>query len=210
MMKRLSAFILAVAAALSLCACADSKSDGLEVITVNGGIVDLTQDKERIAETLGEDYSEWETFLSLPTGEQTAYLLCIDTIYETGYTATGYSCNKVDSGEPAGVTVWGDMPADMSRTEYKRAYEGLYCSTAYSSWDDDFDEYIIVQADEKILSPEEYEITDDPDASTYSNLISMVESGAVQELVIMINFFDGETCFYCSHQIYNSKNTKTE
>lgn len=58
MMKRFSALILAVTAALSLCACADSKSDGLEIITVNGKTVDLTQDKEQIAETLGEDFSE--------------------------------------------------------------------------------------------------------------------------------------------------------
>lgn len=210
MMKRFAALILALTAAFSLCSCSSDDSKGLEFVTVNGKTVDLSLDKEDVAAALGEDYCEWETFLSLPTEEQTAYLLCVETIDETGYTATGYSCAKVDSGEPVGVTVWGDVPADMTHTEYKQSYEGLYCSTAYSSWDDSFDEYIIVQADGKILSPDEYEITDDPDASTYSNLVLMVESGEVQELVIMVNFFDGETCFYCSHQIYKSKNTKTE
>jgi len=210
MMKRFSALILAVTAAWSLCACADSKSDGLEIITVNGKTVDLTQDKEQIAETLGEDFCEWEEYLSQSDEDPTAYLVYTETIEETDYIATQYVCGKVDSGEPSGVTVLGGMPADVSHTEYKQAYDGLYCTTAYSDWDDDYDEYIIVQADGKILSPEEYEITDDPDASTYSALVSMVESGAVQELVIMVNFYDGETCFYCSHQIYNSKNTKTE
>ena len=210
MMKRFAALILALTAAFSLCSCSADDSEGLEFVTVNGKTVDLSLDKEQVAAALGEDYCEWETFRSLPDEEQTAYILCVDTIDKTGYTAIGYSCAKVDSGEPVGVTVWDDMPADMSRTEYKQAYEGLYCSTAYSYWEDDYDEYIIAQADGAILSPEEYEATDDPKASAYANLVSMVESGEIQELVIMVNFFDGETCFYCAHQIYKSKKTKTE
>ena len=210
MIKRFAVLILALTAAFLQCSCSSADSKGLEFVTVNGKSIDLSQDKEQIAEALGEDYCGWEEYLSQSPEERTAYLVHTETIDEAGYTAEGYTAIRVDSGEPADVMVWRDKPADMTQTEYKQAYDGLYCSAAYSHWEDSFDEYIIVQADGKILMPEEYEMTDAPEASVYGNLVSMVESGAVQELVIMVDFFDGETCFYCSHQIYNSKKQTTE
>ena len=208
-MKRLLSMITALIAAAVLCSCAADKSGGLETVVVNGTTVDLTLGSDNIEQVLGDVYGAQAESIFEPYGED-ILLCCVEYVDEAAYSGEMYVANKVDSGEQVGVTVWRGMPADMSHTQYKNAYEGTYCSV-YEDWGGDFDHYLIAQADGEILSASEYEANAEAaQMSAYGYLVSEVESGEIGELVMMQNFFDGETCFYCAHYIFKSKNTNTE
>lgn len=208
-MKRALSLITALVAAAMMCGCAAENSGGLETVVVNGKTVDLTLGSENIEQVLGDVYGAQAESIFEPYGED--ILLCrVEYVDVETYSCEMYIANKVDSGEQVGVTVWGGMPADMSHTQYKNAYDEAY-SSVYEDWGGDFDHYLIAQADGEILSPSDYEAAAEAaQMSAYEYLVSEVESGEIQELVLMQNFFDGETCFYCAHYIFKSKNTKTE
>lgn len=206
-MKRALSLVTALIAAAMMCSCAADNSGGLETVVVNGKTVDLTLGSENIEQILGDVYGAQAESIFEPYGED-ILLCCVAYVDEETYSGEIYAANKVDSGEPAGVTVWRGMSADMSHTQYKNAYDGAY-SSAWEDWGDDFDHYLIAQADGEILSPSEYEAAAEAaQMSAYKYLVSETESGEIQELVLMQNFFDGETCFYCAHYIFKSKNTK--
>lgn len=208
-MKRVLSLTIALAAAVMLCSCAADNSDGLETVVVNGKNVDLTLGSDNIEQIIGDVYGAQAESIFEPYGED-ILLCCVECVDEATYSGEMYVANKVDSGEPVGVTVWRGMSADMSHTQYKNAYDGAY-SSVYEDWGGDFDHYLIAQADGEILSPSEYEAAAEAaQMSAYKYLLSEVGSGKIEELVMMQNFFDGETCFYCAHYIFKSKNTKTE
>lgn len=207
-MKRVILLITVLVTAVVLCSCA-ADSSGLETIVVNGKTVDLTLGSDDIEQILGDVYGAQAESIFEPYGED-ILLCCVEYVDEATYSGEMYVANKVDSGKPVGVTVWRGMSADMSHTQYKNAYDGAY-SSVYEDWGGDFDHYLIAQADGVMLSPSEYEAAAEAaQMSAYGYLVSEVESGKIGELVMMQNFFDGETCFHCAHYIFKSKNNITE
>ena len=200
---------LMLLAAVSGCSEQELTHRGLQHITVDGITVDITEGAAALDDTLGERYAVMDDWLSIPFEERgDTYLVLTEIVDESSFTVERYYDVKVDSGESAGVVVYRNMPADLSFSDYKEAYDGLWAAEPYGDmpFGENFDECIIAQADGVILDPNEYiSAAEKAQTTIYNYFLTQIESNDIQQLVLMINFFDGEVCFYCSHEVFNAK-----
>lgn len=204
---------LVLLAALSGCSEQEFTNQGLQHITVDGITVDITEGDAALEAALGDKFdimAEW-TFNPINDDPETILLYHCENIERDGYMGRSYMIYDYQGLPSEYVTVYNQLPSNADFTEYKTAYEGLYFENVY-----DFNQLFgnndsivgIYQLDGRIITAEQGIAAMEADG--YENginayLLDKVVKGEAQELIIMLNMFDDEECYYCALTYYLPK-----
>ena len=226
-MKR-TAFALSVFfISAMLTGCADSAENitptekGLQYISVDGTVADLSDGIEAVEAALGEHFAVLD-HSRLPDDTQTIQLTA--DIYDmewAEYHFISYG-NEYTNNEP--VVLYKDMPSDMTFEEFCNAYDGLYykADDIVREYTDEngtvkqtLDTYEIVQENSRVLTTDEllkrmedykYSYTTDIDGFVHGYILERAFADGTGDMVILKCGFDQQKCASYSIEIYEKNN----
>ncbi len=205
--------VLLLSAAVSCCSEKEFTSQGLQHITVDGITVDITEGDAALEAALGDKFdimAEW-TFNPINDDPETILLYHCENIDRDGYMGRSYMIYDYQGLPSEHVTVYDHLPSNADFSEYKAAYEGLYFENVfdYNQLFGNNDSIVgIYQLDDRIITAEQGVAAMEADGyenGIHSYLLDKIVKGEAQELILMLNMFDDEECYYCALTYYLPK-----
>lgn len=217
-MKNLMRIVCAAALAVICTACSANSmieaDTGLQAVTVDGIVADITAQDEQLNSALGERYSVLESIFGFDTENPSQILLAkVTTVEDDSHITRAYLTTGL-GGPDERITFYRGVRSDSVYSDYLSAYDGC-CFTEDMS--EEYRKLTVVQLDGELMTVEKLRsmAQNEIESGTYENFYPdinpadytayRVEAGITKEAVALECSFNGEECVYCELLVLESK-----